>query len=266
VDLSGATTNAQRAELLPDADAATPTTTTASGGGGDGTGIGGDKDHGELIHGHAGHSSQDDLDTRLAAGRGEASPTVEPPLPPPDPAQQEPAGGPHTGLDPARAHGGDRLINRTLVYGLLTVLLVLVYAGGVFVLGPLLNPAGGESAPAVAAFTLAVAALFQPLRRQVQTAVDRRFNRRRYDAAKTVEAFSGRLRDHIDLAALSAELLSVVDQTMQPTRASGWLRPAVNQLGPLTAAAARAAPATGLKADQPGPGRGRPTAGREGGS
>jgi hypothetical protein len=76
VDLSGATTNAQRAELLRDADAATPTTTTASSGGGDGTGSGGDKDHGELTHGHAGYSSQDDLDTRLAAARGEASPRM----------------------------------------------------------------------------------------------------------------------------------------------------------------------------------------------
>jgi MFS family permease len=147
----------------------------------------------------------------------------------------------------------DRLINRTLVYGLLTVLLALVYAGGVFVLGPLLNPAGGESALAVAASTLAVAALFQPLRRRVQTAVDRRFNRRRYDAAKTVDAFSARLREHIDLDTLSTELLAVVDQTMQPTQASVWLPPAANQVGPITAAATRTAPATGLKANQPGP-------------
>jgi hypothetical protein len=162
----------------------------------------------------------------------------------------------------------DRLINRTLVYGLLTVLLALVYAGGVFTLGPLLNPADGESALAVAASTLAVAALFQPLRRRVQTAVDRRFNRRRYNAAKTVEAFSIRLREHIDLDALSTELLAVVDQTMQPTRASVWLRPAANQTGPLTPVATRAAPpaAIGLKANQPGPGRGRPTASREGGA
>jgi hypothetical protein len=158
----------------------------------------------------------------------------------------------------------DRLINRTLVYGLLTVMLALVYAGGVFMLGPLLNPVTGESALAVAASTLTVAALFQPLRRRVQSAVDRRFNRRRYNAAKTVEAFSGRLREHIDLDTLSTELLAVVDQTMQPTRASVWLRPAANQLGPLTVAAARAAPAApDLKANQPGPGQGRPTAGRE---
>jgi hypothetical protein len=143
-----------------------------------------------------------------------------------------------------RLYDIDRLINRTLVYGLLTVLLGLVYAGGVFVVGQLLNPAGGESGLAVAASTLAVAALFRPLRRRVQTAVDRRFNRRRYDAAKTVEAFSGRLREHIDLETLSTELLAVVDQTMQPTRVSVWLRPAANQAGPMSALATRAAPAS----------------------
>jgi hypothetical protein len=135
-----------------------------------------------------------------------------------------------------RLYDVDRLINRTLVYGLLTVILGLVYAGGVFVVGHLLNPAGGESGLAVAASTLAVAALFGPLRRRVQTAVDRRFNRRRYNAAKTVEAFSGRLREHIDLDTLSTELLAVVDQTMQPTRMSVWLRPAA-QVGHIATAA-----------------------------
>ena len=119
----------------------------------------------------------------------------------------------------------DRLINRTLVYGLLTALLVGVYAALVFLLGGLLDPATGDSALAVAASTLAVAALFQPARRRVQELVDRRFNRRRYDAARTVEGFSVRLRDHVDLDTLSAELLGVVDQTVQPASASLWLRP-----------------------------------------
>ena len=124
-----------------------------------------------------------------------------------------------------RLYDIDRLINRTLVYGVLTALLVVVYATGVFILGQLLNPIGGQSELAVAASTLAVAALFQPARRRVQAGVDRRFNRRRYDATKSVAAFSTRLRDEIDLDTLSAELLAVVDQTMEPTRISLWLRP-----------------------------------------
>jgi hypothetical protein len=123
----------------------------------------------------------------------------------------------------------DRVINRTLVYGLLTALLGAVYVAGVFLLGRLLDPADGQSELAVAASTLAVAALFQPARRRVQTAVDRRFNRARYDATRTVASFSTRLRDEIDLDTLSDELLTVVDQTVQPAQASLWLRPVNTQ-------------------------------------
>jgi hypothetical protein len=124
-----------------------------------------------------------------------------------------------------RLYDIDRFINRTLVYGLPTMLLGAVYLVGVFGLGQLLNPVSGESALAVAASTLAVAALFQPARRRIQQAVDRRFNRRKYNTAKTIEAFSARLREQIDLHALSTEVLAVVDQTMEPTRVSLWLRP-----------------------------------------
>ena len=77
----------------------------------------------------------------------------------------------------------------------------------------------------MAAATLAVAAVFQPARRRVQAAVDRRFNRRRHDAARIIDGFGGRLRDQVDLDTLTAEVLAVADQTMQPTRASLWLRP-----------------------------------------
>jgi hypothetical protein len=101
----------------------------------------------------------------------------------------------------------------------------VVYAAAVVLLGQALDPQSGDSPLAVAASTLLVAALFQPARRRIQQAVDRRFNRRRYDTAKTIEAFSARLREQIDLDALSAELLAVVHQTMQPTKASLWLRP-----------------------------------------
>jgi hypothetical protein len=121
-----------------------------------------------------------------------------------------------------RLYDLDRIISRTLAYGLLTVLLGAGYAGVVLGLGRLL-PQG--SSLAVAGATLAAAAVFRPARRRIQAAVDRRFNRRRYDAAQTIEAFGDRLRQQVDLDTLTAELLAVVDQTMQPTRASLWLRP-----------------------------------------
>jgi hypothetical protein len=120
-----------------------------------------------------------------------------------------------------RLYDLDRVISRTLTYGLLTVLLGLGYAGVVLGLGRLLPD---SSSLVVAAATLAVAGLFQPFRRRVQALVDRRFNRHRYDAARTVDGFAARLRDQVDLDALHGELLAVVDQTMQPTRASLWLR------------------------------------------
>ncbi|HEY4727119.1 MAG TPA: hypothetical protein VIJ32_02795, partial [Actinomycetes bacterium] len=124
-----------------------------------------------------------------------------------------------------RLYDIDRLIRRTLVYALLTALLAAVYAGLVLSLGEVFGGIGGQPPSwAVAGATLAVAALFQPARQRIQQTVDRRFNRRRYDTTKTIEAFSARLRHHVDLDALSAELLEVVDQTMEPTKASLWLR------------------------------------------
>jgi hypothetical protein len=122
-----------------------------------------------------------------------------------------------------RLYDLDRIVSRTLAYGLLTLLLGGGYAAVVLGLGQLLG--WDSSSLVVAAATLAVAAAFQPARRRIQWVVDRRFNRRRYDAARTVDGFAARLREQVDLDALSAKLLAVVDQTMQPTMASLWLRP-----------------------------------------
>jgi hypothetical protein len=116
----------------------------------------------------------------------------------------------------------DRLVSRTVTYALVTSLLVAPY---LLILPLVTRLAGDAGGLAVAAATLAAVAAFAPLRRRVQDLVDRRFNRRRYDAARTVDAFAVRLRDQVDLDALQAELLTVVDQTMQPTKASLWLRP-----------------------------------------
>jgi hypothetical protein len=130
-----------------------------------------------------------------------------------------------------RLYDIDRLINRTLVYGLLTALLAGIYAGGVLILGQVFGRVGRDPPSwAVAGATLTVAALFQPARRRIQAVVDRRFNRRKYNAAKTIEGFSTRLRDEVDLDTLSTELMAVVDQTMQPTTASLWLRPSMDLL------------------------------------
>jgi hypothetical protein len=120
----------------------------------------------------------------------------------------------------------DRIINRTLVYGLLTAILGGLYVGVILLLSQLFGGVADDPPSwVIAGATLAVAALFQPARRRVQQLVDRRFNRRRYDAARTVDAFSIRLRDQVDLDTLTTELLTVVDQTVEPTTSSLWLRP-----------------------------------------
>jgi hypothetical protein len=121
-----------------------------------------------------------------------------------------------------RLYDLDRILSRTVAYGLLTLLLGGGYAVVVLGLGQFLER---ESPLVVAAATLAVAAVFQPARRRVQAVVDRRFNRRRHDATRMIEGFGARLRDQVDLDTLTDDLLAVVDQTMQPTQTSLWLRP-----------------------------------------
>ena len=121
----------------------------------------------------------------------------------------------------------DLLINRTLVYGTLTSILVLIYFGGVILLQNLVRGVTGQvgqSPLVIVGSTLAIAALFQPLRRRIQRIIDRRFYRHKYDAAKTLDAFSATLRTEVDLHELSEQLVAVVRETMQPSHVSLWVR------------------------------------------
>ena len=128
-----------------------------------------------------------------------------------------------------RLYDIDVVINRTLVYGVLTAMLVLLYVGSVVGLQYAFGVfAGGSSQLAVVASTLLIAALFNPSRRRIQTTIDRRFYRRKYDARETLEAFSARLRDETELERLNAELLSIVHTTMRPEHVSVWLKPSAD--------------------------------------
>ncbi len=121
----------------------------------------------------------------------------------------------------------DQLIRRTLVYSVLTVALAVLYFGSVLALQQLINPfmGAGSSQPAIIGSTLLITALAAPLNRRVQRAIDRRFYRRKYDAAQTSAAFAALARDEVGLERLTERLLAVADETMQPAHASVWIRP-----------------------------------------
>ena len=124
-----------------------------------------------------------------------------------------------------RLYDIDVIIRRTLIYSVLTAALVGIYLGSVVVLQRVLGPLfGSQNQLAVVASTLVIAALFQPLRHRIQAFIDRRFYRRKYDAARTIQAFSGRLRDEVEMDRLTHDLLGVVDETLQPAHISLWLR------------------------------------------
>jgi hypothetical protein len=123
-----------------------------------------------------------------------------------------------------RLYDIDRIVSRTLSYAVVTALLGGMYVAGVFLLTPAVAGIGGGSQVAVAASTLGVAVAFGPVRRRVQGVVDRRFNRARYDAERTIAGFAGRLRDEVDLDQLTTELMGVVSRSIEPAAASLWLR------------------------------------------
>jgi len=121
----------------------------------------------------------------------------------------------------------DLIINRTLVYGLLSAMLVAVYVGSVISLQYVLRPLTGEGSQlSIVASTLMIAALFNPLRHRIQDVIDRRFYRKKYDAARTLERFGTRLREQTDLDTLKSDLVFVVRETMQPEHVTLWLKPA----------------------------------------